>query len=160
MERIDKILQHKKFQKYVKKNKKKEADRIFCRHDLVHFLDVARIGWILNLEKGLNLDKELIYGAALLHDIGRHVQYKDGTPHEKASALLAPEILEDCDFSKEETECIVEAIRRHRDKTAAEEDNLNGILYLADKASRACFACEAEPLCDRKTGKKNISIKY
>ena len=67
MERIDKILQHKKFQKYVKKNKKKEMNRIFCHHDLVHFLDVARIGWILNL------DKELLYGAALLHDIGRHI---------------------------------------------------------------------------------------
>ena len=46
MERVDKILQHKKFQKYVKKNKKAEKERIFCRHDMVHFLDVARIAWI------------------------------------------------------------------------------------------------------------------
>ncbi len=160
MERIDCILQHKKFQKCVKKNKKKEKDRIFCRHDLGHFLDVARIGWILTLEKGLPIDKELVYAAALLHDIGRYVQYKSGTPHEIASAVLAPEILGDCGFSKEESDMILEAIKRHRDKTAAEEENLCGILYLADKASRACYSCEAEALCDWKTGKKNKNIKY
>ena len=160
MERVDRILQNKKFRKHVKKNKKWEKDRIFCRHDLVHFLDVARIAWILALEEGIPIEKEIVYGAALLHDIGRHVQYKDGTPHEAASALLAPEILEECGFTAEETDRIVEAIRRHRDKTVAEEANLNGILYRADKASRACFVCEAEELCSWKKGKKNIQIKY
>lgn len=160
MERVDKILQHAKYQKYLKKNKKEEKKRIFCKHDMVHFLDVARIGWIINLEKNLQIDKELIYGAALLHDIGRHLQYTEGTPHEEASALLAPAILKDCGFSEEETAVIVEAISRHRDKTAAEEENLNGVLYLADKASRPCFACEAEKLCDWKKDKKNKTIKY
>ena len=160
MERVDNILQNKKFQKCLKKNKKAEKDRIFCHHDMVHFLDVARIGWILNLEKGLDIKKDVVYGAALLHDIGRYKQYADGTPHEKASAKLAPEILQDCGYTEDEITLIIEAIGRHRDKTAAEEENLVGILYLADKASRACFSCDAEKLCDWKKDKKNIGIKY
>lgn len=160
MERVDKILQHKKFRKCVKKNKKAEKKRIFCKHDMVHFLDVARIAWILNLEKGLEIKKDVVYGAALLHDIGRFKQYEDGMPHEKASAKLAPEILKDCGYTEEESAVILEAISRHRDKTAAEEENLVGILYLADKASRPCFSCDAEKLCNWKNDKKNVGIKY
>lgn len=160
MERVDNILQNKKYRKYLKKNKKAEKNRIFCRHDMVHFLDVARIAWILNLEKNLEIQKDVVYGAALLHDIGRYKQYADGVPHEKASAELAPEILKECGYTKEETVLIIEAIRRHRDKTVAEENNLTGILYTADKASRPCFSCEAEVLCNWKKDKKNKSIKY
>ena len=160
MERVDKILQHEKFLKCLRKNKKAEKGRIFCRHNLVHFLDVARIAWILNLEKGLNLDRELIYAAALLHDIGKYKQYKKGIPHEQASAVMAPEILFDCGFSEEETKCIVEEIKRHRDKTVAEEENLNGILYLADKASRPCYCCEAADLCNWEKEKRVLNIKY
>ena len=70
-----------------------EQDRIFCRHDTTHFLDVARIAYIENLENGLGLAKEEIYAAALLHDIGRHLQYTRGIPHEQASAMEAEGIL-------------------------------------------------------------------
>ena len=63
---------------------------------MVHFLDVARIGTIIALEEGLELDREWIYAAALLHDCGKHEQYENGTPHEQASARIAPEILKDC----------------------------------------------------------------
>lgn len=160
MERVNNILHHEKFLKCLKKNKKAEKGRIFCCHNMVHFLDVARIAWILNLEKGLNIDKEWIYAAALLHDIGKYKQYKKGIPHDEASAALAPKILMDCGFSKEETNCIVEAIRRHRDKTAALEENLNGLLYLADKASRPCYSCEVAHLCDWEDDKKIKALNY
>ena len=73
---------------------------------------------------------------------------------------LAPEILKACGVNDEETGVIVTAISRHRDPEAAKEKNLNGILYRADKASRACFACEAEKDCNWKDGKKNLTIKY
>ena len=106
------------------------------------------------------IKKDVVYGAALLHDVGRYKQYADGIPHEKASAKLAPEILKECGYTEEETAQIIEAIKRHRDKNAAEEDNLNGILYLADKASRPCFSCEVESLCNWKNDKKNVGIKY
>ena len=160
MERIDRILGNEKYRYYLELNKDAEKERIFCRHDIGHFLDVARIGWILVLEKGLLLEKEVVYAAALLHDIGRHLQYAKGVPHEKASAELAQEILKECGFDDKETDVIVEAIGKHRDKSVAGEENLNGILYCADKASRACFSCEAETLCDWKQDKKNKKILY
>lgn len=159
MERIDKILKHNLFLECLRRNEEAERNRVFCRHDMGHFLDVARIAMILNLEKALHIDKELIYGAALLHDIGRYQQYEQGIPHEEASAELAPLILSDCGFDKEEAEVILKAIRDHRTKEIAEEASLSGILYLADKASRACFACKASGDCNWKQDKKNLTIK-
>ena len=83
MDRIDKILNHDLFLYHLGKNNAAEADRRFCRHSMVHFLDVARIGTIIALEEGLELDREWIYAAALLHDCGKHEQYENGTPHEQ-----------------------------------------------------------------------------
>lgn len=102
----------------------------------------------------------MIYAAALLHDIGRWKQYEDKTPHEKASAALAPEILSDCGFTKEETEQIVNAISNHRNAAVRDEQSFNGILYRADKMSRSCFCCEAETACDWKEDKKNLALRY
>lgn len=159
MERINKILNHDLFIKCIEKINAAEADRSFCCHNMVHFLDVARIAYILNLEEDLGIEKELIYGAALLHDIGRHEQYADGIPHELASARIAPKILIECGFNEKETGVIIDAIRLHRTSEIAEEPSLNGILYRADKASRACFACKVEAACDWKQDKKNLQIK-
>ena len=157
---MDKILKHDLFIANMNKNQAAEAGRCFCRHDMVHFLDVARIGMILNLEEGQNLDKDLIYAASLLHDIGKHRQYDEGIPHEKASAEIAPAILQDCGFNEDETDVIIKAILAHRDSASAEKNGLTGILYRADKASRACFCCKAEKECDWKNGRKNLVIKY
>ena len=110
MDRIDKILKHNLSLTNLRKNTAAEADRCFCRHDMAHFLDVARIGMIINLEEKLEISRELIYGAALLHDIGKYRQYEEGIPHEQASAEIAPEILRDCRFDEEETDVIVDAI--------------------------------------------------
>lgn len=96
---------------------KTEAGRKFCRHTPEHFLDVARLMYIETLEKGLPIPKDLIYGAALLHDIGRARQYLDGTSHEIASAYLAGRILPDCGYSKTEIETIQFAILEHRSET-------------------------------------------
>lgn len=145
---------------HLQQNNSAEADRRFCRHNITHFLDVARIGEIINLEEKLQIPRDLVYGAALLHDMGKHIQYEDGTPHEIASGEIAPTILKECGFVDKETDVIVDAILHHRDSQVAEEPNLRGVLYRADKASRACFACEAEADCDWKEGKKNMRIKY
>ena len=160
MERIDRILKHDLFLYHLHANETAEAQRRFCRHNIVHFLDVARIGMIINLEECLGLDKEWIYAAALLHDMGKHIQYEDGTPHEIASGEIAPKILGDCGFDEEESAMIVDAILSHRDVAAASERNLKGVLYRADKASRSCFACAAEGECNWKDGKKNLQIRY
>lgn len=106
------------------------------------------------------ISQELIYAAALLHDIGRWKQYGDGTPHEEASAQFASEILSDCGFTENETAQIVTAISNHRNEAVREERTLSGILYRADKMSRSCFCCEMERECDWKGSRKNLILRY
>ena len=160
MERVNRILHHKRFQEYLGKNMVAEEGRRFCHHDMGHFLDVARLAMIFNLQEGLPLQEEMIYAAALLHDIGRWRQYEDGTPHEKASALLAPEILAESGFTEEEAGQILTAILDHRNAAVRQDRTLSGILYRADKMSRSCFCCEAEAECDWKGDKKNLVLQY
>lgn len=160
MDRIDRILGCAAFRENLEKNLAAEKDRIFCRHDMAHFLDVARIATIISLEEGLNIDRELIYGAALLHDIGKHLQYSDGIPHEQAGVMIANDILRNCGFNDGETSVIIDAIGSHRDDSVALEASLRGVLYRADKASRSCFSCVAEGDCNWKDSKKNHQILY
>ncbi len=160
MDRVNRILKHECFLYHLQENEAAEADRRFCCHNMGHFLDVARIGQILNLEGKLGIPKELIYGAALLHDLGRHVQYETGEAHELPSGRFAPEILKDCGFDNKEIDVIVDAIVNHRNASIANEENLRGVLYRADKASRACFGCKAEAECNWKADKKNLELKY
>ena len=112
----------------------------------------------MNYEENYGEEQELIYAAALLHDIGRWVQYEDGTPHEKASAVLAPESLHNSGFFGEAEEKIISAIVNHRNALIKEEKSLSGLLYRADKLSRPCFACEMEKECNWKNDKKNRSL--
>ena len=151
-----------------------ESDRIFCRHTFEHFMDVARIAYIMNLEQDYKLSKEIIYEAALLHDIGRARQYEDGTPHDKAGAEIADKILSDCGFSDDEKNMIVAAIISHRgsvhegdihksDKYSEDTKNivatiLSTIIYKADKASRQCFRCNAQKECNWSMEKRNLEI--
>ena len=51
MQRVNQILETKEYRKYLKRNEKAEKERIFCCHDMGHFLDVARIAMILNMEE-------------------------------------------------------------------------------------------------------------
>ena len=140
--------------------RKLEQDRIFCRHDIAHCLDVARLAYLENLEKHLRLEKELIYAAALLHDIGRHRQYLEGIPHEQGSAALARSILADCGYSPTEQEEIVSAILRHRLPETGAQNDLAGLLFRADKASRLCMFCGAAEACNWSLEKKNKSLRY
>lgn len=161
MGRVHKIYGHPLFQKCLEENREAEKERVFCRHDMTHNLDVARLSYIFSLERGYRISKEEIYAAALLHDIGKWQQYKDGTPHEKASALLAKEILKEAGFSKEESVRIRGAILCHRisdEKKQNESGALAEILYDADKISRACYACPVERACNWDENKKNRKI--
>lgn len=166
MERYNQILFHEKYREYIGKNNQAEADRRFCRHNMGHFLDVARIAMILDqtenydFAKNSEIAKDMIYGAALLHDVGRWMQYKEGIPHEKAGVMLAEEILIDCGYEPEECRDILKAIGNHRNAGIKDEKNLSGLLYRADKLSRACFACGAESECDWKQDKKNMEILW
>ena len=71
MKRIQDIFTHPLYQEQLSLLMDAEKDRIFCRHTVEHFLDVARLMYLYNLEDSAGLEKELIYAAAFLHDIGR-----------------------------------------------------------------------------------------
>lgn len=156
---IERIQNHSLYKAYMRKNKDAEKDRFFCRHNEAHAYDVARIAYIIALEEGLNLKKEVIYAAAFLHDIGRFKQYETGLCHAQASAILAKEILEDCPFTLEEKEDILLAIKNHRQKNEKKHD-LSDLLYLADKASRLCSCCSMVEQCKKLKKQTPLSQLY
>ena len=165
MERVNRIWKHPVYQESLNRIRACEETREFCRHTPEHFLDVARLAYILAGEQGLLPEnaqesekvREQIYAAALLHDIGRYLQYEQGIPHEKASAEIAEGILRDCGFAGEDRERILCLIISHR--TKQEGDSLEALFYRADKLSRNCFACPSCAKCDWPAVKKNLEIR-
>ena len=129
MDRVNAILKHKTYRKYYDQIEKIEKDRIFCRHQMPHLLDVARIAYITNLERNLGYDREVIYAAAILHDIGKSFQYEERIPHEIAGEKVASEILdtlpEGLAFSAEERRLILAAVREHRKKKTGQSRSLH-----------------------------------
>jgi len=160
MERVNKIINNSVYKRSYKLIADYEETRIFCKHDMSHFLDVARLAWIFNLEEHLGISREIIYAAAILHDIGKHEQYLCNIPHETAGIKTAQIILKDCGFDESESEMILSAIETHRDETRMNCKDLNRILYLADKMSRSCFTCKAKDSCNWDIKKMNLVVKY
>jgi uncharacterized protein len=157
MERFNYILNDEKYIYYLQRNKSFEKSRKFCKHNLKHFLEVARIAQVINVEENLGFEKEIIYTTAILHDIGKSFQYENGTPHEIASAEIATEFLEKYEFGKEEIEIIKQGILGHRDKTS---EGFSSLIYKADKLSRLCITCKAKNECNWSDEKKNLMIYY
>lgn len=160
LDRINKILHHSQFQLWNEENRKMEEGRIFCLHNIEHYLDVARIAYIKALEERIDISKDVLYAAALLHDIGKHRQYKEGVPHEEESARMSEEILIDCGYDKEERERIQLAIQHHRKKPNGDSTDLERLLYEADKQSRVCLFCKAKAECKWSDEKKNLTLLF
>lgn len=159
MELINKILQHPQFIKYLKLNAKEEKQRKFCHHDLQHALDVARVAYIVSMEKGFNIDTELIYIAALLHDIAKWKQYREKIDHAIEGAILAEEILRDIGVNELQIEMILDAIRNHRNKSE-KKTPLSEVLYAGDKACRLCITCKSINECNRFENGKQPILEY
>lgn len=159
MDRVNQICDHPLWKFHMAQLQKAEKERIFCKHGIEHLMDVARIAYIEKLEQNLNYSKEVIYGAALLHDIGRFLQYSQGIPHETAGADLAARILKDCGFCPEEQSLILSAISEHRNMENQKEVTLAGLIYRADKQSRMCKFCPAAAQCNWSEEKKNHLLK-
>ena len=140
MDIVKKVLMHPDFINYIQLNETAEKERKFCRHDLQHAVDVARVAYIISLEKNFSLSKELIYVTALLHDIGRWKQYKDKSDHAEEGAKLAKKILEDLDIDRRDIEMIMEAIASHRIKGRGKSP-LSEVIYDGDKSCRPCVYC-------------------
>lgn len=172
MERIDRIMKHPLFQQCREVIDIAERNRVYCRHNLEHSLDVARIAYILNLEEGGKLDQALIYAMALTHDLGRSEEYTLGKNHHVAGAELAELILTACGFSEEDTQMICQAIAAHKaldatsePETGKEEQNwkkdyCRKLLYRADKLSRNCYDCAAAKTCYWDDNIRNHRIVY
>lgn len=161
MPRVDAIWRSPLFQRELARIAVFERDRRFCRHDLAHLLDVARLSWIRILEEGVSIPRDLVYAAALLHDIGRGTQYETGEPHDAAGERLGAEILaalpsQSC-FNEDERSRILSAVRAHR--SHAVQDPLARVIAWADKASRPCFACPAAPDCKWPLEKRNLDVR-
>lgn len=152
-ERYNRIVRNIEFSRLLDSIEELERDRIYCRHGLTHLLDVARIAYIMVLEDGLEYSRELIYAAALLHDIGRAEEYRGNGSHDEAGAVIAEDILRDSGYSEEETALITTAIRGH-----GEDDStgLGALLHRADRASRMCFRCKASDTCKWKIKNEGI----
>ena len=158
MKKVNEILHNEKYIRYVNEIEVLERGRKYCRHDMKHFLDMARIAYILVLEEKLDYSKEVIYGIGLLHDIGRAEEYKNNVNHDQAGADIAEEILKETSYSDDEKKLIIDAIVNHGNKNC--DNKLFEIIYRSDKLSRNCFECKAEKDCYWSKEKKNMIIKY
>ena len=159
MARVNEILKNSNYIGWLIANGQAEQEREFCHHDLSHALNVARIAYSLWLEAGGNpVAKDIVYSAALLHDIGRWLEYADEsgeTDHAIESAKLAHGILLEVGYHPDVVSEIEKAIANHRNPYS---EGLSLVIYQADKLSRECFFCAALDKCKRE--KKNINIIY
>lgn len=158
MKNTNVILHDKAYRDMVLELEALERDRKFCKHDLDHFINVARIAYILNLEEACGFSKDLIYTTALLHDIGRVMEYKDGTPHDIGSYNIAKDMLLKTDFNEDEQSLILDAILNHRHLD--ESHSFNRIIFRADKLSRDCYRCKMFGECHWDDNLKNVNLKY
>ena len=159
MKNTDIVLNHNLFNEKINKIEDDEKTRVFCKHDFSHLMDVARICYIINLEENLNIDKDLIYVTALLHDLGRADEVDTGINHSILSQEIAQEILKDLDFNDESKQRIINAIKHHR-TNEENDDRFIEIFYKADKLSRMCFRCPARSICNWPEEKKNKTVIY
>ncbi|MDR1135265.1 MAG: HD domain-containing protein [Clostridiales Family XIII bacterium] len=149
MKRINDILNDPEYLDYLQRILTAENDRIYCCHDMEHFIGVSRIAHIISLEENLDIEKEIIYAAGLLHDIGRFMEYENGIDHAIASRELAEGILTKHSFTEAERKEITSAIENHRNRVGGTTSPLADIIYRADKLSRNCVLCDIRTTCKR-----------
>ena len=155
------ILENRDYKYYLEQINEVEKDRIYCRHGLDHYLAVAKISMLLARECEIDVDEDIVYGAALLHDLGRYdIEAKN---HEDVSCQLAEKILPDCGYEPVKIRVIVDLINSHRGRYFISEIqhlrktkqlDLNACFRIADQISRKCFECQAVDTCKWKEEEK------
>jgi uncharacterized protein len=163
MKLVHDLLRDEVYKDYIERNFQAEQTRIYCKHTFQHMLSVARITYILMMESGEfstwikkntfdnQKGKEIIYLAALLHDIGRWEEYITGESHAFISARYAEVILKKIGLFDAEITICTDAISEHR-TSCFPATVLGKNLQMADKISRECWSCEASYSC------KNLGI--
>ena len=178
MSRVNAIINHKEYQDWIIANNQAEYGSEYCRHGLEHAFDVARIAYELWLDhQGNPVAKDIVYAAALLHDIGYWSNFEDLHEHgghdedcdchdhdcgceEEESAFqvgasLAEEILLDAGYHPAVIGEIQKAIR-NMDHIGA--DGLSAVLRRANELSRPCFLCPMRQKCAKEP--KNLRLEY
>jgi uncharacterized protein len=150
MDKLNMIISHPDYRRYLQQNQKAEEERIFCGHNFEHLLAVSRLTYIFLLEEeNPFITREMAYAAGLLHDIGRWREYQSDLDHAAASAELAGPILADAGFSNDEIYLINKAICQHRldEDSHVHRSPLSRALKKADLFSRLCFQCKVRNDC-------------
>ena len=137
----DLILKNKHFNCLLCELNNLEKDRVYCKHDISHLVEVARIMLLINKKEGLNLPHDTVVASALLHDLGRVYQYKFNLEHRTSANKDIITILTNCNYTYNEIDSILLAINNHDKKTS---DKLSALLFRADKLSRPCYICKAK----------------
>jgi len=158
LEVTNRILCDTEYQNLISLLSVQEKDRVFCHHDMEHFLNVARICCLICEKNKIYVNPDIIYSAALLHDIGRTIEYTSGESHHIAGKSIAEKILERTGCSDEFRQTVIELITEHR-VYDINDLSLKSIFSLADKKSRLCFMCDSRDECYWPDEKKNMNIE-
>ena len=170
LEYTQQLLENQEYLALVKRLEQQEKQRLFCRHGLSHFLDVARIAWIITLEQieqeGMNVEhlaqyKDQIYLTALLHDLGRLAEYNHIRSHDHAQegVNIAWKFLKRIGYPEHKAREIVNAIKEHSGNKKSNYD-LSNIIQMADNRSRNCFFCGAQEQCYWSEERRNKTILW
>jgi uncharacterized protein len=176
MDRVNAIICNQEYQDWIIANNQAEYGSEYCRHGLEHAFDVARIAYELWLDhQGNPVAKDIVYAAALLHDIGYWSKFEDlhvdecdchehgdecdcggeqETPFQVA-ASLSEEILAEAGYHPAVIGEIIKAIRQ---MDTDSKEGLSVILRRANELSRPCFLCPIQASCDREP--KNTRLEY
>ena len=168
----DKLIRDDEYRNRYDRIQDAEQNRIYCRHDMEHFLNVARLAYIDSIEQQLHIDKELIYLCALLHDMGRADEYEQGISHHEASVAYAGEILLRLGTDKSTIQAVCAAISHHGKRINLQEidqdekqwntttdKQLAILIARADQMSRNCYICNQKDSCKWNENEKNTNIK-
>jgi uncharacterized protein len=113
-------------------------------HDWSHTQRVLELCVHMGNEEGADL--EVLFAAALLHDISRDEADRSGVCHADLSAEMALPILEKYGFPKEKHDAVIQCVKTHRFRGDAKPESLEAkILFDADKldALGAIGVCRA-----------------
>lgn len=105
-----------------------EDDRKFA---YLHLYGTSQFAAMLAINKRIHV--ELCSIAAMLHDISMYTENSGHKHHAEKSAVIAKQILEECNmFTEEEITIIVNAIAKHSDKLSKSDGIYAEILKDAD----------------------------
>jgi uncharacterized protein len=113
-------------------------------HDWSHTWRVVRLCQVIGEKE--KADLEILYAAALLHDIARAEADRCGVCHAELSARKARPVLAHCGFPPEKIDAVIHCIETHRFRSTAQPRSLEAqVLFDADKidALGAIGVCRA-----------------